>query len=161
MRPAEWLRLHPLMALALAGSAVGMLVGALIPAPSTTVEPSDGSSWALPSNEVLDRKNEKASALISSGAFWGDRAGQSGAQGVKTASWQLTGIIAEPEFVALISVPGANKTTAANVGTTLPDGSKVVAIGVEGLEYERDGCRYERALYKPNQGQESGECKRP
>ena len=44
-------------------------------------------------------------------------------------------------------------------GDTLPDGSRLVSVGTNGILIDRDGCRMRRPLYPaPEQDKTSGEC---
>lgn len=101
--------------------------------------------WRLPPPAALERSTAAQYAATSGVAWFGDNG-----QGIAGpgAQWTLLGVVGRPDDRAiLVSVGSDPLIKRLHSGDTLPDGSKLVAVGRSGIVIDRDGCRTERPLY--------------
>lgn len=146
MRVIELVRSNPLKTFAIAGVAVGVIAGILWPGEVVPTASEGNPQLALPSRQELRRFREPDFAQIRDGRLWGGfGSAQSGR--AKMSGWRLLGVLVKPVPSAFVMVDKAKKAEQVAVGKMLPDGATLVAVSAGGIEVERNGCRFQRALY--------------
>ena len=146
MRVIELLQRRRMVLAALAGLAIGGLVGgAWPPAPVEAAAMSD-PQVALPTRQQLARYQEADFARLRDGRLWqGSGSSQSGS--AKLSGWRLLGVLAGSAQTAFVQIDRGNDVQQVVAGEALPDGSPLLAVTTSGIEFERGGCRFQRALY--------------
>lgn len=148
MQVLDWLRARPLAAAALAGLAVGIVLGLAQPIQATAPDPAELAEWTDYGRVDLVRVDDATFAAAREAALFGrdlNAPGESGEPG--RASWRLVGIIADPAAIALVVAEGDPTPVEARVGEALPDGGRILDITSRAVRFERAGCEFERALY--------------
>lgn len=151
MSPVEFLRGRPLVAALLLGALIGSAVGALRSIAPPAVQQANGElDWVLPAEGVVSRFDETQFSRVAGLHIWGAdtddaRIGADGKPAVP--NWRLTGIILEPEPMALVLADGATAVTRVAVGAGMPGAGRLLEVSATGIVYERDGCRRQRLLY--------------
>lgn len=109
------------------------------------------SPWRLPTPASLERSSAAQFAATRGVAWVGSGAAAAGAP---TAEWTLLGLVGRPDDRAIL-VQAGNDPLIKRVGAgdTLPDGSRLVSVGRDGILIDRDGRRVRRPLY-PAQAQD-------
>lgn len=164
MSPVEFLRTRPLVAALALGALFGSAMGVLRSiAPPPAHETGGELDWALPPAGVVNRFDETRFSRVRDLRIWGAAGATTdariGADGKPLVpNWRLTGIILEPEPLALVLADGASTVTRIAVGGSLPDDGRVLAVSAAGIEYERDGCRRQRMLYSGDAGARVDAC---
>lgn len=146
MKPWVWI----------AGCAVAGCVGGLAwpPPPIPRVE-KKVSSWTLPALPSRAPAAEDLSASGLNNIRWeGDQSGSNDANAV----WRFAGVATGATTVALIDVKGAKELARHVVGSTLPDGSRIVAITRDSISSDHGTCRRSYALYQTQSADTSPEC---
>lgn len=160
----EFWRNRPLAAALLAGGLLGLVLGAAWPIASPSEQHADGElGWALPDPAVVSRFDESRFAELRELRIWGAAGtaggGRLGADGKPVVlRWHLTGIILEPEPMALVLADGAPTVVRVAIGGALPDEARLISVTATEIVYERDGCRYRRVLYGGTGANEEGAC---
>lgn len=164
MNPLEFWRERPLAAALLLGALIGAAVGAIRPIAAPPEQRAESAlDWALPDAQVTTRFDENRFAQVRGLRIWGASAGAGaaavGADGKPLVpNWRLTGIILEPQPIALVLADGATTVTRVAIGAALPDQGRLLAVDATGIVYERDGCRRRRVLYGGAEASREGEC---
>lgn len=164
MNPLDFWRRSPLLAVLLLGAFMGGVLGLVRSiAPGPDQRSTNALEWNLPSTQVLSRFDEDRFTQVSRLSIWGATnvagATRLGANGKPIVlPWHLTGIILEPEPMALVVANGASEVVRVAVGATLPDEALLISVSVAGIVYERDGCRYQRVLYAGDDAKQENEC---
>jgi hypothetical protein len=160
--PLEFWRERPLAAALLLGALIGAAVGAMLPISSQSEQRAESTlDWSLPDAQVTTRFDENRFAQVRGLRIWGAKAGAAtlGADGKPLMpNWRLTGIILEPQPIALVLADGATAVTRVAIGAALPDQGRLLAVDATGIVYERDGCRRRRVLYGGADANREGEC---
>ena len=154
---AEWtrdrLRLGQLAALALG---IGVLAGlVLAPRPGPSGLAPAVARWSLPAAEPpLDYRESDFLALLRAPQWGAGAAGSvgsvAGAPGAAAAAtWQLVGVVAGPQPLALLQQAGNPSTLRLAAGGRMVDGTRVEAVTVVPAQVtlQRGGCRIELRLY--------------
>lgn len=128
-----------------------------IPRPATTAT-TQRSAWHLPTSAELERSSIAQFAAIRGVAWAGD--GGAGI-GDPSAQWTLRGILGLQDRVALIQSGSDPLVRSFRPGDTLPDRSKLVAVGRDSVVVDRDGCRTNRPLHPLSKNDRGGECAPP
>ena len=147
-----------LLAALLAAIAVGGIAGWLRPLPEMTnaADKEPQSGWQLPSPETLERSSAALFAQARTLKWLAD-AGP-GSAGDTRQEWTLKAIL--PAENALLLQTGKEALISrAEVGATLPDGSRLLAVRGDTVVVELDGCRMDRHLYPRASAPDSPECK--
>ncbi|WP_161809372.1 hypothetical protein [Stenotrophomonas nitritireducens] len=141
----------------LASLAAGGMAGWFRPLPAMDSAPDRELQvdWRLPPGEMLER----SSAALSSQARtlkWMDdgAAGPGGA----AQEWTLKAILGA-ENAILMQSGKEPLISRADVGATLPDGSRLVALRGDTIVVELDGCHIDKPLYPRASNSDSSECK--
>jgi hypothetical protein len=144
----------------LAGACIAFaaIAGWFRPTPlATNAIGAHGAAWRLPTAASHERSSA-AQFGATRGVSWVG-SGPAGA-GTPSAEWTLLGLVGRPDDRAVL-VKAGNDPLIKRVGAgdTLPDGSRLVSVGTNGILIDRDGCRMRRPLYPaPEQDKTSGEC---
>lgn len=148
MRALDWLRARPLAAAALAGLALGIVLGLAMPIRASAPDPAELSAWTDYASADLVRVDEATfAAAREAGLFGRDLNAAGGTTGSGAASWRLVGIIVDPAPIALVLAEGGTAPVEARAGEALPDGGRILEITPRAVRFERAGCEFERALY--------------
>lgn len=162
MSPLEFWRERPLAAALLLGALIGAAVGTIRPIAAPSEQRAESTlDWALPDAQVTTRFDENRFAQVRGLRIWGASAGVAavGADGKPLVpNWRLTGIILEPQPIALVLADGATAVMRVAIGAALPDQGRLLAVDATGIVYERDGCRRRRVLYGGAEANREGEC---
>lgn len=146
MRVIDRLQRHRLVLSVLAGVALGGIVGLLWPAEPLSGDVADDPGLVVPTRQQMARYSEADFAKLRDGRLWsGSGSGQSG--DAKLSGWRLLGVVAGPAQTAFVQVDGGRDVQHVVAGEVLPDGSTLIAVAPGGIEFERRGCRFQRALY--------------
>jgi hypothetical protein len=115
------------------------------------------AAWRLPTAASLERSSA-AQFAATRGVSWVG-SGPAGA-GTPSSEWTLLGLVGRPDDRAVLVKAGKDPLIKrVGAGDTLPDGSRLVSVGTNGILIDRDGCRMRRPLYPaPEQDKTSGEC---
>ena len=106
-----------------------------------------GGPWRLPDPARLERSSAADFAEVLQVA-WVGTGGAVVTPG--DTSWQLLGLVGRPDDRAiLVSVANDPVIKRYGAGDTLPDGSRLVRVGSDGIVIDRQGCRVRRPLYAP------------
>ncbi|WP_447585081.1 hypothetical protein [Pseudoxanthomonas mexicana] len=147
------MRLGIILALALVASS---LAGWFRPLP--TLDAATGReqqvAWQLPSPEALERSSAALSSQARTLKWMGD-ATSGGA--TSPQDWTLKAIL-NGESAILIQSGKEALISRAEVGATLPDGSRLLALKGDIAVVELDGCRMDRHLYPRASNPDSTEC---
>jgi hypothetical protein len=104
------------------------------------------AAWKLPGPASLERSSAAQFAALQGVAWIGGDAADGGNGG-----WTLVGVSERAnEPAALVRNGSGPLIKRYQTGDTLPDGSRLVSIGRNGIVTERGGCRVERLLYAPS-----------
>lgn len=146
-----------LWAAILVAIAIGSVAGWLRPLPTLESAMDKGSSagWQLPAPETLERSSVELSSQARALAWVGDT-GTGGSAAPQ--DWILKAILTGEDAILLQSGK-ESLISRAEVGATLPDGSRLVALRGDTAIIERDGCRMDRPLYPRASDSGSSECK--
>lgn len=113
--------------------------------------PLDGAAstrpqqWRLPAAADLERSSAAQFVAISDVRWLGEDGSADGGPGTQ---WTLLGVVGTELDRAILVKAGSDPLIKRlHSGDTLPDGSKLVAVGSSGIVIDRDGCRTERPLY--------------
>ncbi|MEG3191875.1 hypothetical protein [Lysobacter sp. D1-1-M9] len=159
MRFADYLQQRPLPVIVAAGVVLGLAVGVAWPLPEPSATAADQAGWHLPDPAVIRRYDEAQFTAVRDATVWGAAETPEESDGAsRRPEWRLTGIIANPEFAALVATAGDRKVAHVGVGGTLPDGGEVVRITQVGITFTRDGCTHERILHQPIDPAEHAPC---
>jgi hypothetical protein len=136
---------------------VAAIAGWFRPTPLATnaIGPHD-AAWQLPTRADLERSSA-AQFAATRGVSW---VGSGPGAGTPSAEWTLLGLVGRANDRAVL-VQAGNDPLIKRVGAgdTLPDGSRLVSVGTNGILIDRDGCRMRRPLYPaPEQDKTSGDC---
>ncbi|RZA22306.1 MAG: hypothetical protein EOP93_00435 [Lysobacteraceae bacterium] len=142
----DLMRRRMLVAAALAGVVVGVVVGLFLPIRAAAPPKSDESSWSLPSAQEAKRFRNDQFQSVRSARFWGEIK-QTGARGPQAVAWSLSAIVTHPMVSIAVTVPGKPAVSWIQPGSVLPDGATFVAANRDTVWYEKDGCRRARKLY--------------
>lgn len=146
MRAVDYLRRYPLGSFAVAGGVLGVLIGLLWPTDTALAATAPEEKLVLPTRQQITRFNEAEFAKVRDGRLWaGSGSGQS--QNAKMSGWRLLGILVRPAQAAFIQVDKGKKTEQVAVGEQLPDGATLLGVAATSIEFDRRGCRFQRALY--------------
>ena len=120
------------------GLAVGVVIGLFLPIRAAAPTDADTAQWSLPTAQSLQRFRDDQFRGLQSARFWGEpaRPGRRARQDTQTA-WTLHAIVS----------PGKTEQKWLRLGDTLPDGSRLVNVSRDRIQYEKDGCRQSRDLY--------------
>ena len=145
---ADRLKAHKLLMAAIAGAAMGALVGLFLPIRAAAPPEPDTGSWALPDAQALKRYRDDEFRGLLAGRYWGElaRPGQRG-QRDAASNWTLHAIVTRPHVQVAVSSGGKRDQTWVRLGGELPDGSTLVQVSRDGVQFEKDGCRRARPLY--------------
>ncbi len=128
--------------------------------PLPAIDPSTDkvreSDWRLPSSEALERSSATLSTQARTLNWSGDSI--SGASTNSPQDWALKAILGQKNAILLQSGKEA-LISLAEVGATLPDGSRLLAVRGDTVVVELDGCRMDRHLYPRASDPDSPECK--
>ena len=106
---------------------------------------SQQGAWSLPTPEALQRSSVELFRQAR-GAAWVGAGGSGG--GEAGVTWTLLGVSDQGDArAARVRVGSDPLIKRYQSGDTLPDGSKIVSVGNNGIVIEKDGCRMQRALY--------------
>lgn len=154
MQHLDRLLRHRVAAAMIAGAALGLSIGAVVPpaGPGARVTPRRG--WSLPGPKAIARVDESEFSRVRGAPIWG----AAGSRAVKAASWRLVGIMNQAGPVALVAVTGRPDVLHLAAGDPLPDGAVVRSIESNALRFVRDGCGFERALYSAADTPIDGSC---
>lgn len=146
MRVIDRLQRHRSWLAVFAGAALGAGIGLLWPAEPLADGVADDAALVVPTRQQLARYNEADFAKLRDGRLWtGSGPAQSG--DARLSGWRLLGVVAGPAQTAFVQVDGGRDVQQVVVGEALPDGSSLLAVTAGGIEFERRGCRFQRALY--------------
>lgn len=142
---------------ALAAVAIGSVAGWLRPLPATLAAEGQErqASWRLPSKDDLERSSVDLSSRARTLKWVGD---SSSGESSLPQDWILKAIL-RGEDAILIQSGKESLITRAEVGATLPDGSRLLALQGDIAVVELDGCRMDRHLYPRASNSDSSECK--
>jgi len=153
----EWTRARrrwgPLTGLALG---LGVLAGlVLAPQPGAGGAAPAAAHWVLPSAQRPLSYREADFLTLLRAPQWGagvagSAGGAAGAPGAAaTATWQLVGVVAGPQPLALLQQEGNPSTLRLAAGGQMADGTRVVAVTVmpAQVRLQRGSCRIELRLY--------------
>ena len=142
-----------LVAVLLAGSVAGWLRP--LPTLSTAAKHEPQAGWQLPPQDTLERSSAAMFAQARTLKWVGDAtsAGSATAQ-----DWILKAILSGEDAI-LIQSGKETLISRAEVGATLPDGSRLLAVRGDTVVVELDGCRMDRQLYPRASDSDSSECK--
>ncbi|MGN6111803.1 MAG: hypothetical protein ACTHOC_02125 [Luteimonas sp.] len=111
-------------------------------------------AWSLPATAQLERSSAAQYAAIRAVPWVGTGTGPVGAT---TSEWTLLGLVGRPDDRAVLVQAGKDPLIKRlGAGDTLPDGSRLISVGSDGIVVDRNGCRVRRPLYAA--AQESGEA---
>lgn len=132
------------LSVVVASAMLGGVAGWLRPLPQeTSTAAAHDQAWWLPAPADLERSTAAQFAAISDVPWLGD-ATPTG----QVAEWTLLGVVGRPDDRAiLIRVGSEPLIKRLRSGDTLPDGSKLIAVGSDGVMIDRGGCRTKRPLY--------------
>lgn len=132
--------------------------------PTTTTNmasPTRGTAWHLPDAARLERSSA-ALSTAAAGVAWAGQGGPATGQDVR---WELLGLVGRLDDRAVLVKVGTDPLIKrVRSGDTLPDGSKLVSVGSDGIVIDREGCRSRRPLYATVQGSQpppTGGCPAP
>lgn len=130
------------------GLAVGVVIGLFLPIRAAAPTDADTAQWSLPTAQSLQRFRDDQFRGLQSARFWGElaRPGRRARQDTQTA-WTLHAIVTRPQVQVAIGSPGKTEQKWLRLGDTLPDGSRLVNVSRDRVQYEKDGCRQSRDLY--------------
>jgi hypothetical protein len=135
------------MALAAAGVVVvAAVAGWFRPVSLETgaTNPHSGA-WQLPAASALERSSASQFAAIRGVAWVGEGSGSAGSP---SAQWTLLGLVGRFDDRAVLVRAGNDPLIKRlRSGDTLPDGSRLVSVGSDGIVIDREGCRMRRPLY--------------
>ena len=146
-------RLGAILALALVASSLAGWFRPL-PLPNAGADREQQVAWQLPSPEALERSSAALSSQARTLKWMGD-ATSGGAMSLQ--DWTLKAIL-NGENAILIQSGKEALISRAEVGATLPDGSRLLALKGDIAVVERDGCRMDRHLYPRAPNSDSSEC---
>lgn len=148
MTPADRLRRRRLWVAALAGLAVGGLIGLFLPIRAALPPASDAAAWSLPNAQALKRFSEEDFRRLRSARFWGELVRPGDRAQRPQATWRLHAIVTRPEVQVAVSQGAKADQSWVRLGGALPDGSTLVQVSRDGVVFEKDGCRRMRVLYR-------------
>ena len=142
--------------------AIAGILGWLRPMATTNMaSPTRSARWHLPDAPRLERSSA-ALSTAAAGVAW---AGQGGAAAGQDVRWELLGLVGRLDDRAVLVKVGTDPLIKrVRSGDTLPDGSKLVSVGSDGIVIDREGCRSRRPLYATVQGDQpppAGDCPPP
>lgn len=145
----------------LAAATIGSLTGWFrpIPLPSSMSDHEQQVSWQLPSAATLERSSAALSSRAQSLRWAGDAA-PDGASDFSVQDWTLKAILNRDEAI-LIQSGKDSLISRTEVGASLPDGSRLLALKGDIAVIELDGCRIDKHLYPRASNSNSSECKAP
>ena len=156
----EPIRSRPLLAIAIAGAALG-LAGGLAVAPPPGVDPSPQTQvhWSLPEASQIARYDEKDFAQVRNSPMWRSAA-QTQAAAIR---WKIVGAVADgSRRFALIAVEGTPELLRIGDGDSLPGGEgRVIKVGNFGMHILINGCDEILRLYTPSQRRPKATCDNP
>lgn len=140
----EFMRRHVVAAAAAVGAIVGLIGGLAWPLPSVPSHGGGGLQLAIPPRSALDRYSEADFARLRNTTLW---AGSAPAQGgtANMPSWQLVGVVLRPVPAALVKAE--NRQLRVAVGEALPDGTRLLAVRADAVDFMQGQCSYRRPLY--------------
>ena len=138
---------------------LGSLAGWLRPLPVFDSAAGGGheAAWQLPTKETLERSSAALSSRTGQLRWQGESAAGGGSVVAEAQEWTLKAILSEEGAILLQSGKGTS-ISRASVGTTLPDGSRLLALKGDVATVELDGCRIDRHLYPRASSSDSPEC---
>jgi hypothetical protein len=116
-----------------------------VPPPARPTPPKGDDAWILP--QVAPAQPQKAIEALNRTDPWGKAEGAAAAAG--PPRWRIVGIVGRAEQrTLLISVDGQGEKQL-KVGDTLPDDTRIAAIGPFSLELQKaDGTKRSLAVYE-------------
>ena len=146
MRAIERLRARRFLLPVLAGLAIGTVAGLLWPAPPSARQDAPDAPLSVPGRQELARFHEADFAKLRDGRLWGGSSrGQPGS--AKLSGWRLLGVLAGSAQTAFVQADRAAEIRQVTVGEALPDGTELLGVTAGGIDFQRNGCRFRRALY--------------
>ena len=103
--------------------------------------------WQLPDPAMLERAPIAQFAQARAVGWVGTGSGPVAAAG-GSSEWTLLGLVGRSDDRAILVKAGNDPLIKRlSAGDTLPDGSRLVSVGSNGIVIERDGCQSRRPLY--------------
>lgn len=126
-----------------------------LPAMEATADKQPQIDWRLPAGEMLERSSAALLSQARTLRWMGD--GSAGTGGTPQ-DWTLKAILGG-ENAILVQSGKEPLISRADVGATLPDGSRLIALRGDIVVVELDGCRMDRHLYPRASNSDSSECR--
>ena len=155
---SDLLRRHRFLAVALAGSVVGVVVGLFLPIRAADPPDAEEAAWSLPNAQALKRYRDEHFQAVRRARFWGAVAMPGQRAASQPSMWSLHAIVTRPIVQVAVSANGKPGQSWVRVGGALPDGSILVAVTRDRAWYDKDGCRRVRALYKDSSKTDVDAC---
>jgi len=104
--------------------------------------------WRLPTQAQLDRSTVSQFAATRAVQWFGTGTAATPGAAPTGSAWTLLGLVGRQDDRAVLVKAGNDPLIMRlGVGDTLPDGSRLVSVGSEGIVIELDGCQRSRPLY--------------
>jgi hypothetical protein len=105
--------------------------------------------WRLPGAATLERSPMAEFAQARALGWVGTGGGNAAAaEDGGSSEWTLLGLVGRSDDRAILVQAGNDPLIKRlGAGDTLPDGSRLVSVGSDGIVIERDGCQSRRPLY--------------
>lgn len=145
---ADLLRRRRFVAVAIAGSVVGAVIGLFLPIRAADPPKSEDAAWSLPNAQALKRFRDDNFQTVRRARFWGELAMPGRPAANQSSAWRLSAIVTRPVVQVAVGVGGKPAQTWVRLGGTLPDGATLVAVNRDRIWFEKDGCKRVRSLYE-------------
>lgn len=158
MALADLPRRHRFVAVVIAGSVVGAVIGLFLPIRAADPPKADEAAWSLPNAQALKRFRDEQYQIVRRARFWGELAMPGQRAASQPSVWSLHAIVTRPFVQIAVSTNSKPGQTWVRVGGALPDGSTLVAVTRDRVWSEKDDCRRVRALYQDNTKTDADAC---
>ncbi|MEF9977086.1 MAG: hypothetical protein RR969_00870 [Thermomonas sp.] len=148
MALADLLRRRRFVAVAIAGSIVGAVIGLFLPIRAADPPKAEETAWSLPNAQALKRFRDDNFRTVRAARFWGELAMPGRTAANQTSGWSLSAIVTRPIVQVAVSVGGKPAQTWVRLGGVLPDGATLVAVNRDRVWFEKDDCKRVRSLYQ-------------